>query len=140
MSGDDTAKVTPARLRRDAYLYIRQSTLYQVIHNTESTGRQYDLKHRAVALGWPEDKIHVIDIDQGHSGASAADRPGSSTWSPRSPWAGPASCSAWNAPGWPATPPTGSSSSRSAPTPTRSSATRTACMTRPSSTTASCWE
>ncbi len=76
MSGDDIAKVTPARLRRDAYLYIRQSTLYQVIHNTESTGRQYDLKHRAVALGWPEDKIHVIDIDQGHSGASAADRAG----------------------------------------------------------------
>ena len=76
MSGDDTAKVTPARLRRDAYLYIRQSTLYQVINNTESAGRQYDLKHRAVALGWPEDKIHVIDIDQGHSGASAADRAG----------------------------------------------------------------
>ena len=75
MSGDDTAKVTPARLRRDAYLYIRQSTLYQVIHNTESTGRQYDLKHRAAALGWPEDKIHVIDIDQGHSGASRR-RPG----------------------------------------------------------------
>ena len=76
MSGDDIAKVTPARLRRDAYLYIRQSTLYQVINNTESTGRQYDLKSRAVALGWPEDKIHVIDIDQGHSGASAADRAG----------------------------------------------------------------
>ena len=76
MSGDDIAKVTPARLRRDAYLYIRQSTLYQVINNTESTGRQYDLKSRAVALGWPEDKIHVIDIDQGRSGASAADRAG----------------------------------------------------------------
>src|SRR5487761_764522 len=76
MSGDDIAKVPPARLRRDAYLYIRQSTLYQVINNTESTGRQYDLKHRAAALGWPEDKIHVIDIDQGRSGASTADRAG----------------------------------------------------------------
>jgi DNA invertase Pin-like site-specific DNA recombinase len=76
MSSDDTAKVTPARLHRDAYLYIRQSTLYQVINNTESTGRQYDLKSRAVALGWPEDKIHVIDVDQGRSGASAADRAG----------------------------------------------------------------
>jgi DNA invertase Pin-like site-specific DNA recombinase len=76
MSSDDTAKVTPARLHRNAYLYIRQSTLYQVIHNTESTGRQYDLKSRAVALGWPEDKIHVIDVDQGRSGASAADRAG----------------------------------------------------------------
>ena len=75
MSGDDIAKVTPARLRRDAYLYIRQSTLYQVINNTESTGRQYDLKSRAVALGWPEDKIHVIDIDQGRSGASGVRAP-----------------------------------------------------------------
>jgi DNA invertase Pin-like site-specific DNA recombinase len=76
MSSDDTAKVTASRLRRDAYLYIRQSTLYQVINNTESTGRQYDLKNRAAALGWPEDRIHVIDVDQGRSGASAADRAG----------------------------------------------------------------
>src|SRR5258708_38579111 len=71
-----TSKVTVERLRRDAYLYIRQSTLYQVANNTESTLRQYDLRGRAVALGWPEDRIHVIDIDQGHSGASAADRQG----------------------------------------------------------------
>jgi DNA invertase Pin-like site-specific DNA recombinase len=69
-------KVTAARLARDAYLYIRQSTLYQVANNTESTTRQYDLSGRAVALGWPADRIHVIDIDQGHSGASAADREG----------------------------------------------------------------
>ena len=58
------------------YLYIRQSTLYQVANNTESTARQYDLRGRAAALGWPADRIHVIDIDQGHSGASAADREG----------------------------------------------------------------
>ncbi|HXZ74118.1 MAG TPA: recombinase family protein [Streptosporangiaceae bacterium] len=76
MSSDDITKVTSSRLRRDACLCIRQSTFYQVINNTESTGRQYDLKHRAVTLGWPEDKIHVIDVDQGHSGASAADRAG----------------------------------------------------------------
>ena len=73
---DATSKVTASHLGRDAYLYVRQSTLYQVIHNTESTARQYDLKGRAVALGWPEDKIHVIDIDQGRSGASTADRAG----------------------------------------------------------------
>jgi len=48
MSSDDTAKVTPARLRRDACLCIRQSTLCQVINNTESTGRQYDLKSRGL--------------------------------------------------------------------------------------------
>jgi DNA invertase Pin-like site-specific DNA recombinase len=65
-----------ARLARDAYLYIRQSTLAPVTHNTESTLRQYNLRGRAVALGWPAERIHVIDIDQGHSGASAADREG----------------------------------------------------------------
>ena len=73
---DTTGKVTASRLRRDAYLYIRQSTLYQVANNTESTTRQYDLRGRAAALGWPAGRIHVIDIDQGHSGASAADREG----------------------------------------------------------------
>ncbi len=73
---DTTGKVTASRLRRDAYLYIRQSTLYQVANNTESTARQYDLRGRAIALGWPAGRIHVLDIDQGHSGASAADREG----------------------------------------------------------------
>ena len=76
MSSDAVSKVTAARLSRDAYLYIRQSTLYQVINNTESTARQYDLQGRALTLGWPAERIHVIDIDQGHSGASAADRQG----------------------------------------------------------------
>ena len=76
MNTDSASKVTAARLSRDAYLYIRQSTLYQVINNTESTARQYDLRGRAVTLGWPAERIHVIDIDQGHSGASAADRQG----------------------------------------------------------------
>jgi len=72
----DSGKVTAGHLRRDAYLYIRQSTMYQVIHNTESTRRQYDLKGRAVALGWQPSQVHVIDVDQGSSGASAADRAG----------------------------------------------------------------
>ncbi len=64
-----------SKLKR-TYLYIRQSTLYQVANNTESTTRQYDLRGRAIALGWQAERIHVIDIDQGHSGASAADREG----------------------------------------------------------------
>ena len=76
MSSDAVSKVTAARLSRDAYLYIRQSTFYQVVNNTESTARQYDLQGRALTLGWPAERIHVIDIDQGHSGASAADRQG----------------------------------------------------------------
>jgi DNA invertase Pin-like site-specific DNA recombinase len=70
------AKVTAEHLRRDAYLYVRQSTLRQVTHNTESTQRQYALRHRAIVLGWPADRVIVIDTDQGHSGASAADREG----------------------------------------------------------------
>ena len=69
-------KVTAEHLRRDAYLYVRQSSLYQVANNTESARRQYDLRGRAVALGWPADSVIVIDVDQGQSGASAADRAG----------------------------------------------------------------
>jgi hypothetical protein len=71
-----SSKVTAAHLSRTALLYVRQSTLKQVLHNTESTIRQYDLQGRAIALGWTRDQITVIDIDQGHSGASAADREG----------------------------------------------------------------
>ena len=109
----DTAasKVTAAHLSRTALLYVRQSSLKQVIHNTESAVRQYDLRGKAIALGWDASQITVIDIDQGQSGASAADREGFSSWSPRCRWAGPGSYSAWNAPGWPATPPTGISCS-----------------------------
>ena len=70
---DASTKVTADHLRRDAYLYVRQSTLYQVANNTESSRRQYDLRGRAVALGWPGERVVVIDIDQGHSGASAAE-------------------------------------------------------------------
>ena len=73
---NDQSKVTADHLRRDAYLYVRQSSLYQVAHNTESSRRQYDLRGRAVALGWPADRVIVIDVDQGQSGATAADREG----------------------------------------------------------------
>ena len=74
----DTAssKVTAAHLTRSALLYVRQSSLKQVIHNTESAIRQYDLRGKAVALGWAASQVTVIDIDQGQSGASAADREG----------------------------------------------------------------
>src|SRR5580765_9010800 len=70
------SKVTATHLSRRALLYIRQSSLKQVIHNTESAIRQYDLRGKAISLGWGADQITVIDIDQGHSGASAADREG----------------------------------------------------------------
>lgn len=74
MSSD--SKVTAEHLKRTAYLYIRQSTLRQVFENTESTHRQYGLRQRAIALGWPEERIVVIDCDQAQSGDSAVARDG----------------------------------------------------------------
>src|SRR5881397_840740 len=76
MSEQATTKVTGEHLSRGAYLYVRQSTLRQVLTNTESTARQYALRQKAVALGWPIEQIVTIDTDQGQSGASAADREG----------------------------------------------------------------
>jgi DNA invertase Pin-like site-specific DNA recombinase len=76
MNSEAHQKITAAHLSRMAYLYVRQSTLRQVFENTESTKRQYALRDRAVALGWPLDRIVVIDSDLGQSGASAADREG----------------------------------------------------------------
>src|SRR6516165_7996591 len=76
MTAETATKVKATHLSRAAYLYVRQSTLRQVLNNTESAVRQYDLRQRAVALGWSADKIIVVDVDQGHSGASASDREG----------------------------------------------------------------
>ena len=76
MNSEGHQKVTTSHLKRDAYLYVRQSTVRQVIENTESTQRQYALRQRAVALGWPNDRVIVIDSDLGQSGASAVDREG----------------------------------------------------------------
>jgi DNA invertase Pin-like site-specific DNA recombinase len=76
MSAEAASKVTSAHLARSAYLYVRQSTLRQVLTNTESTARQYQLRQRAIALGWPAEQVITIDTDQGQSGASAADRQG----------------------------------------------------------------
>ena len=69
-------KVTPAHLKRTAYLYVRQSTVRQVFENTESTARQYALRQRAIGLRWAEEQVLVIDPDLGQSGASAVDRQG----------------------------------------------------------------
>lgn len=69
-------KVTARHLRRDAYLYVRQSTIRQVLENTESTHRQYALRERALALGWHTEQVVVIDEDLGQSGASTAGREG----------------------------------------------------------------
>ena len=69
-------KITASHRGRDAYIYVRQSTLVQVRVNTESLARQYDLRQRAVMLGWAAHQVVVVDEDLGRSGASAAGRSG----------------------------------------------------------------
>ena len=76
MPAEMSQQVTASHLKRDAYLYVRQSTMRQVRENTESTERQYALRAKAVGLGWPPERIVVVDSDLGQSGASAADREG----------------------------------------------------------------
>jgi DNA invertase Pin-like site-specific DNA recombinase len=76
MNGEAQPKIAASHLKRNAYLYVRQSSLRQVVEHTESTQRQYALRQRAVALGWPLEQIIVIDSDLDQSGASAADREG----------------------------------------------------------------
>lgn len=66
--------ITQAQLSKPAYIYVRQSTLAQVRHNQESTERQYALQDKALALGWPQRSIRVLDRDLGMSGAQSAGR------------------------------------------------------------------
>jgi DNA invertase Pin-like site-specific DNA recombinase len=70
------AKIRAWHLDRLAVVYVRQSTPQQVSENTESTQRQYALVQRAIDLGWPADRVLVIDEDQGLSGATAEGRLG----------------------------------------------------------------
>ena len=73
---DAALKITSSHLQRAAFVYIRQSSASQVEHNRESTLRQYALAQRAMALGWSEQQVSVVDEDLGLSGASAAHRGG----------------------------------------------------------------
>ena len=66
-------KIIPEHLARSAFVYVRQSTADQLLHNHESRHRQYGLADRARQLGWQE--IIVIDDDLGRSG-SGVSRPG----------------------------------------------------------------
>ncbi len=71
-------KISSEHRARLAYIYVRQSTPAQTRNNTESLEQQYELSERAVALGWPADRIRVIDSDLGISAAgdATADREG----------------------------------------------------------------
>jgi DNA invertase Pin-like site-specific DNA recombinase len=69
-------KIRPRHCERLAVVYVRQSTPQQVVGNRESADLQYQLRQRAVALGWADDRVVVIDDDQGISGTSVENRPG----------------------------------------------------------------
>ena len=69
-------KITPAHQQRLAFIYVRQSTPKQVAQNQESQQNQYRLQQRAQELGWPIERVRVIDSDLGISGKEAAGRSG----------------------------------------------------------------
>ncbi len=70
------AKVTATHQTKLAYVYVRQSSLSQVVQHGESTDLQYQLVERAIRLGWPRERVHIIDEDQGKSGATSDERQG----------------------------------------------------------------
>ena len=69
-------QIEASQLARRAFVYVRQSTMAQVIHHQESTMRQYDLKQRAVALGWAPEAIEGIDEDQARTATTTEGRSG----------------------------------------------------------------
>jgi DNA invertase Pin-like site-specific DNA recombinase len=69
-------KILGRHLERLAVVYVRQSTVQQMMDHRESTNLQYDLANRAIALGWPEGRVLVIDEDLGKSASSAEGREG----------------------------------------------------------------
>jgi DNA invertase Pin-like site-specific DNA recombinase len=71
-----STKVRDWHLQRKALVYVRQSTPHQVLEHRESADRQYGLAQRAALLGWPPDRVEVVDEDQGRSGQTAAGRLG----------------------------------------------------------------
>jgi DNA invertase Pin-like site-specific DNA recombinase len=73
---NERLKITPAHLARQAIVYLRQSSAAQVEHNRESTDRQYALAGKARDLGWPDERVVVIDEDLGLSGSGAVARSG----------------------------------------------------------------
>jgi len=81
---EQNQKITSEHLSKHATLYIRQSSIRQVLENQESTKRQYALRQKAVLLGWPEEMIDVIDDDLGISGDSGSKRSGFKTTNQRS--------------------------------------------------------
>ena len=76
MNGQRHPKVKASHLARDAYLYVRQAACCRGFANAESLRRQYHLQQQAIALGWPAERVIIIDNDLGRSGASTRHRRG----------------------------------------------------------------
>ena len=75
-SVSDSSKLTSSHLRRQAFVYARQSSQAQVEHNVESTALQYALVERAIELGFTREQVVVIDDDLGISADGTVDREG----------------------------------------------------------------
>ena len=73
-------KIAPEHLTRGAYIYIRQSTADQLLHNHESRRRQYGLADRARHLGWQD--VVAIDDDLGRSGSGVSRLVLNACWRP----------------------------------------------------------
>ena len=73
---NERVKITPTHLSRQAIVYLRQCTAAQVENNRESTDRQYALAGKARDLGWPDERIVVIDEDLGLSGSGSTAQSG----------------------------------------------------------------
>jgi len=71
-----SSKICASHLDKLAIVYVRQSSPQQVLENRESTARQYALADYAQILGWPAERVVVIDEDQGQSGTRADNRSG----------------------------------------------------------------
>lgn len=72
----DREGISAIQRSRLAIVYIRQSSMQQVIHHEESQRRQRNSVQRAVELGWPTDQVRVLDDGFGKSGSSSGDRGG----------------------------------------------------------------
>jgi len=68
------SKIQSYHQHKTACIYLRQSTMFQVMHNTESTERQYALQQKALQYGWDQTLIRIMDGDLGQSGTNTAHR------------------------------------------------------------------
>lgn len=76
---NNAGKISDDHRRRQAWVYVRQSSMAQVRENTESLERQYELSRRAAELGWDLARVVVVDQDLGRSGSDSTAREGFKT-------------------------------------------------------------